>query len=277
MKRLQKVFDVHVHLSEHKDDALLRYARMNRLAYTLDELLNLMRENNVERGLLLSPPLEGRDYVPNDEIVRLCEKSGKTLSPVVTVEPTPKEVNAAVQLAKDRRKEVRAFKIRLGYVKAGAESQVFDNVYKVAESERLPVLFHTGDTAFSNGDLARSHPLTLDGLANRRKDLTIVLCHFGNPWFDDVAELIYKHPNVYTDTSGLITAEGSYTVKYADWLARKISEAIYYAGSADKILFGTDYPVTKHPDAIQLIRKLDISEADKEKIFWWNAERLFGP
>ena len=70
----------------------------------------------------------------------------------------------AVKLAEENKKEVKAFKIRLGYVNASAESHVFSRLYDYAESERLPVLFHTGDTAFSTGDLVRAHPLTLDGL-----------------------------------------------------------------------------------------------------------------
>src|SRR5207247_11133734 len=123
------------------------------------------------------------------------------LSPVITVEPNAKEVKAAHKLAEDNRREVKAFKIRLGYVNASAESPVYDRLYDYAESERLPVLFHTGDTAFSNGDLSRSHPLTLDGLANKRDALTMILCRFGNPWFMDVAELICKHTTVYTQTS----------------------------------------------------------------------------
>ncbi len=85
-----------------------------------------------------------------------------------------------------------------------------------------------------------------------------------------------KHPNVYTDTSGLITGKGGYAEKYAGWLARKISEAIYYAGGAEKVLFGTDYPVTKHSDALDLISKLDVSEDDKDKILFGNAKRVFG-
>src|SRR5438477_313640 len=132
------------------------------------------------------------------------------LATVVTVEPTAKDVKAAVKLAKENTKEVKAFKVRLGYVKASAESPVFSGLYDYSESEGLPVLFHTGDTAFSTGDLSRSHPLTLDGLANKREELTMILCHFGNPWFEDVAELIYKHPNVYTDISGLITGSKAY-------------------------------------------------------------------
>lgn len=274
---MRKIFDVHLHLSEDKDDALIRYAWANGLTYTLDELLDMMKKNGIQRGLLLSPPLHVSGCVPNEQILALSNRSSETLSPVVTVDPPIGKVKEAVKFARENRKKIRAFKIRLGYVKATADDRVFDRVYDYAEAERLPVLFHTGDTASSAGDLAAAHPLSLDKLANKRERLTIVLCHFGNPWFDDVAELMYKHPNVYTDTSGLITGGHEYEEKYSDWLARRVSEAIYYVGSAEKVLFGTDYPVTKHADALALIRKLDISELDKEKIFLHNAERLFGP
>ncbi len=263
-----------MHLSERLDDPLTRFAQLNHLRYTVDELLSTMRAYGVERGLLLSPPLES-GCLPNEDVLKLCAKCNGKLSPVITVEPTANEVNEAIRLTNENKNQVKAFKIRLGYVKATAEDPVFDRIYDYAESVKLPVLFHTGDTAFHDGELASSHPLTLDRLANKRPDLKIVLCHFGNPWFDDVAEMIYKHPNVYTDTSGLITGEIGYADKYAKLLARKISEAIYYAGGADKIMFGTDYPVTRHSDALNLVKKLDIEQRDRDKILSGNAKRVF--
>ena len=273
---MQKIIDAHIHLSERRDDALISFARMNGLRYTLGELMGTMRRLGVERGLLLSPPLQGGTLLPNDGIIRLCRRSGGKLAPVITVEPTAKEVKAAIKFAEENKREVKAFKIRLGYVKASAERPVFDGLYDYAESKELPVLFHTGDTAFSTGDLARSHPLTLDNVANKREEMTVVLCHFGNPWFEDVAELIYKHPNVYTDISGLTTGRGPYAEKYSEWLARKISEAIYFAEGAEKVIFGTDYPVTKHSDALALVKRLEVDEREKQKILWRNAERVFG-
>ncbi|HEY6283197.1 MAG TPA: amidohydrolase family protein [Nitrososphaerales archaeon] len=273
---MQKIIDAHIHLSERRDDSLNRFAKMHRLRYTLNELLRMMSKYDVEAGLLLSPPLQGGGPLPNEEVIRLCAKSGGKLRPVVTVEPTAKEVKAAVSLADENRKEVKAFKIRLGYVKATAQSPVFDVLYDYAQSEGLPVLFHTGDTASDTGDLASSHPLSLDGLANKREELTLVLCHFGNPWFEDVAELIYKHPNVYTDMSGLTTGGGAYAEKFSDWLARKIEAAIYFAGGADKILFGTDYPITTFPEGLDLVKRLQVDEADKANILWRNAKRVFG-
>jgi len=100
---------------------------------------------------------------------------------VITVEPTAREVKTALELAEKNKEEVKAFKIRLGYVRAPAEDPVFSRLYDFAESEKIPVLFHTGDTAFSTGDLILSHPLTLDRLANKREQLPMVLCHFATP------------------------------------------------------------------------------------------------
>ena len=272
---MQKVIDGHLHLSERRDDALLPYARKNGLRYTLDELLGDMRRHRVERGLLLSPPVKDWAPLPNPEVIRLCRRSGGVLSPVVTVEPTKKEVAAAVRLAEQNRKEVKGFKIRLGYRRSFAYDPVFGAAFDYAEAEGLPVLFHTGDTASSNGDLVCSHPLTLDRLANEREELAIVICHFGNPWFEDAAELIYKHPKVYADMSGLATGGGGYARKFGEWLARKVGEAIYFAGGAEKVIFGTDYPVTTYSDALALVEMLDVSGADKERILWRNAKELF--
>ncbi len=273
---MRNVIDAHVHLSERQDDALLPYAKKNNLRYTLDELLASMQRHRVTRGLLLSPPMKGGAPLPNEDIIRLCSESNGVLSPVVTVEPSKKAVAAAVSLAEQHRKVIKAFKVRLGYHKASAYDPVFDQAYDFAEAEKLPVMFHTGDTAFSNGDLSLSHPLTVDRLANAREELTIILCHFGNPWFEDATELIYKHPKVYADMSGLTTGGGGYAQKFAQWLARKLSEAIYFAGGAEKVIFGTDYPITKYSDALALVGMLDVGEADKERILYRNAEKVFG-
>lgn len=268
--------DAHVHLSERKDDALRPYAKKNGLSYTLAELLGEMLKHQVGQGLLLSPPLKGGAPLPNGEVIDFCRRSNGVLFPVVTVEPSKRDAAAAIRLAEENRASVKAFKIRLGYVKASAGDPVFDGLYDYAEAEGLPVLFHTGDTATADGDLTRSHPLNLDGLANRREELTIVACHFGNPWFDDVAELVYKHPNVYADMSGLMAGGSRYAKKYTEWIARKVSEAIYFADGAEKVIFGTDYPVSRHSDALRLVEMLEVDEEDKEKILWRNAKGVYG-
>jgi hypothetical protein len=96
---------------------------MNGLRYTLDELLDTMRRHEIVRGLLLSPLLQGGAPLPNDEVIRLYRSSKGMLAPVITAEPTAKQVKAALKLAEENRKEVKAFKVRLGYTKAGPKAR----------------------------------------------------------------------------------------------------------------------------------------------------------
>lgn len=60
-----KLVDAHIHCSELPDDELINFARFNGLEYNLTELLNLMEENEVQLGLLLSPPISGGIPAPN--------------------------------------------------------------------------------------------------------------------------------------------------------------------------------------------------------------------
>ncbi|MGI0084433.1 MAG: amidohydrolase family protein, partial [Nitrososphaerales archaeon] len=245
------------------------------LKYNLKELLRLMEANDVYSGLLLSPPLSNGLPAPNKRIVDLCMKSKDRLLPVLTAEPNKTSVSECVELAKKMKDYVKGFKIRLGYVKVLPDDMIFSRLYDYAESSDLPVLFHTGDTATSNGSLMHSHPLGLDSLANKRENLKIVACHFGNPWILDTAELLYKHKNVFADISGLFARGAKYSSKYLDYLGLRLSKAIYYIGNADKIIFGTDYPVETLPDAISLVRKIRVDGPDREKIFSLNARKVF--
>ncbi|MGH9918093.1 MAG: amidohydrolase family protein, partial [Nitrososphaerales archaeon] len=193
-----KTIDAHVHCSDkRKEDQLRSYAKLNGLRYDLEELLEEMDGNGVANGLLLSPPMADAEPLPNPEVVRLCERSRDMLFPVFTVEPEKGAVKGALKLAREQRGFVKGFKIWLGYRRVFASDPVFAPLYDYAEEQRLPVLFHTGDTASSTGSLKHAHPLTLDELANAREALRIVICHMGNPWVVDTAELLYKHPNVY--------------------------------------------------------------------------------
>jgi len=254
---------------------LASYAALNGLSYTMEELLRTMDEEGIDRGLLLSPPLRSGAPLPNERVLELCDESSGRLSPVFTVEPRAAEVESALSLARQNLHLLKGFKIRLGYLNVFPYDRIYDTLYAFAEAEGLPVMFHTGDTATATGSLEHSHPLGLDKLANARPGLKIVICHFGNPWILDVGELIYKHPNVFADVSGLIVGGSKYMEGYVNSIAEQLTRAIYYAGGAEKVLFGTDYPVSTPSLAIELVRRLRIDEADREAILGGNAAKVF--
>lgn len=271
-----RAIDAHIHCSDkRRDDRLRPYAKLNGLKYDLQELLSQMEENGVDRGLLLSPPVGDGEPLPNTEVLALCGRSRDRLFPVFTVEPRKRAVREALTLSSRNRDVLRGFKVRLGYREVFATDPVFAPLYDHAEENKLPVLFHTGDTATSTGSLVHAHPMTIDALANEREELRIVVCHMGNPWILDTAELLYKHPNVHADISGLVVGGGSYTKEYSRMLSQRLTEAVYYAGGAGKLLFGTDYPVETYGNGLALVGGMSVSQSDKEKILWRNAERLY--
>jgi uncharacterized protein len=273
---LGRIIDAHAHCSDKRRDDMLRpYAKLNGLRYDLGELLERMAANGISRALLLSPPMRGGEPLPNREVVNLCERSPDALFPVFTVEPAKGAVMEALSLARASKGTLKGFKVWLGYRRVFANDPVFAPLYDYAEEHDLPVLFHTGDTASSTGSLAHAHPLTLDEVANVREGLKMVICHLGNPWMVDTAELLYKHRNVFADISGLVVGGGGYPEEYARMLSQRISEVVYYAGGAEKLLFGTDYPVETQEDGLSLVSMLNVTQADKEKILWRNASRLY--
>ena len=50
----------------------------------------------------------------------------------------------------------------------------------------------------------------------------------------------------------------------------------YLALGADKILFAVDYPMESNKEAVAFMEALPICDADKEKVYHINAEKLLG-
>ena len=137
-------------------------------------------------------------------------------------------------------------------------------------------MIHQGDTMDPNGLLKYARPIEVDEVAVRYRDVPIVLCHLGNPWVEETAEVVYKNENVYADTSGLL---GPPSLPY---YARMITEArerlegvLAYIGTPDRLLFGSDWPLLSIDSSLSLVEGLRIPEEDRLAILGRNARRLF--
>lgn len=58
--------------------------------------------------------------------------------------------------------------------------------------------------------MRQAHPLLVDDIAVDFPKVKFVLCHLGNPWFQDAAQVLYKNDNVYADISGLTLGDFHY-------------------------------------------------------------------
>ncbi|WP_026581158.1 amidohydrolase family protein [Bacillus sp. J33] len=170
---------------------------------------------------------------------------------------------------------VVGIKIYLGYYPFYAYDQVYEPVYALAEKYSVPVVFHTGDTYSERGLLKYSHPLAIDEVAVKHRNVTFMMAHFGDPWTLTGAEIIYKNPNVYADLSGLIVGTEKELKKRSEGrFLDHLRHALVFADSYDKLLFGTDWPLAPVGPYIEFIKGL-IPEEHHEDVFYNTALRVF--
>ncbi len=270
-------FDVHLHLSRYWPDLPTNSYRAG-LDFSVRGLLAEMDLAHIGAGILLqiheSPSVEetlreGRELLVASE-GRLLRTS--TVSPTQGAE----EVARAVALW-ETTSDLAAVKLFPGYFPFYPHDSRLGPVYEFAHRRNLPVMIHQGDTLDRHGLVKYARPIELDEVAVRYRDVRFVLCHFGNPWMEEASEVVYKNPNVYVDTSGLLPPPR--VPHFAAAVARtvdRLADAIAFIGDVDRILYGSDWPLESLPTAVSLIESLDLAPEEKELILGGNARRLFG-
>jgi uncharacterized protein len=109
-------------------------------------------------------------------------------------------------------------------------------------------------------------PFFLDDVALYFPRLRIVCAHTGWPWVEEAIALASKHPNVYVGTS-------AYAPKY--WRPELV-QFLNSRRGRDKVLWGTDWPLVKHDEALRQIDALGLREESKQRLIRENAARVFG-
>lgn len=269
--------DVHLHLSRYWPDAPATYYRPD-LDYSVAGLLRELDAHGVDRGLLLQ--LESAPSV--EETLREGEEklreSGGRLLRSSTVDPTRgvEEVRRAVGLFAEV-PDLIALKLYPGYRHFYPNDARLEPLYEFAERRGLPVMIHQGDTLDPNGLVKFARPLEVDEVAVRWRGVRFVLCHLGNPWVEEAAEVVYKNENVYTDTSGLIWSPRSpYYRRMFERAQRRLTNLIVSVGGPERVLYGSDWPLESIAVAREMVDGLDLPEPDREMILGGNARRLFG-
>lgn len=132
-------------------------------------------------------------------------------------------------------------------------------IYEECEKRGLPILIHTGDYRYDN-----SNPNRLIPILEIYKKLTVIGAHFGG-WslWDEASQALSKFDNLYVDCSS--------SLSYID---RQTAVKIIKRYGADKVLFGTDYPLHSPENELKLFFELGLSAEDNRKILSENIKRL---
>ena len=169
-------------------------------------------------------------------------------------------------------------------IKLGPNYQDFDPtgpeafaLFARLESDQIPIVFHQGTSPMTEAPLTYAHPLTSDKIAMAFPNLTMVLAHLAHPWQADCLSVVRKHPNVWADVSA------QFYRPYSFWQGMRL---FHEWGATEKILFASDWPVTRPQDNIDHLRELPkfardhhlptIPEEDIEGIINRDAVEIMG-
>lgn len=169
---------------------------------------------------------------------------------------------------------VKGIKLYPGYDHYPINDPSLESVFRIAEKHDVPVMIHCGDTYARNAKVRMAHPLLVDDIAVDYPEVRFVICHLGNPWFQDTAEVLYKNPNVYADISGLIL--GDFTYEFERYLSARVRDMIMYMGDPGKqLMFGTDWPLVEMGPYVRFLHSLGFEGEAFENIAWRTAAELF--
>ena len=160
----------------------------------------------------------------------------------------------------------RIISLGLKGIKLHPDTQKFnadsDKAMKLYEkfAGRLPLLIHGGDHRYDY-----SHPRRLERIEQCFPQLTMVAAHLGGWSIYEEAVPYMSRMHCYMDISSVMPF-----VK-----PERVRELIRLYG-ADRLLFGSDYPMWDPVSEYESFMKLDLSQEEQEKILYKNTAAIFG-
>lgn len=132
-------------------------------------------------------------------------------------------------------------------------------IYELCEERKLPILMHTGDKRYDY-----SNPNRLLPVLKIYTGLTVIGAHFGGWSIWEEANETYKGiPNFYVDCSSSF-----------HYLPKETSKAIIRRYGADRVLFGTDYPMWSPEEELKYFFSLGLDESEIKCILNTNVSKI---
>lgn len=261
------IIDCHTHLSRYSA------AEPPTLAGRHAALRAQMDAHGIDHALVLISHTGIEEHAATDEV--LAQIADDPRLHVVAGIDVPNLGAAQLEEVRGHLAAKRAVGLKLyaGYQPFRLSDPELRPVYELAAEFAVPVMIHTGDTFKPTAKVRLAHPLEVDDVAVDFRETTFVICHLGNPWFTDAMEVIYKNDNVMGDICGLTV--GEFADRYERWALRRVNDVIAYLDRPDKLMFGTDWPISDVGSYLRFAEKLDMTDEEREGLMWRNAARVF--
>jgi predicted TIM-barrel fold metal-dependent hydrolase len=243
------------------------YYQRNPVMLPLPEFINQMDEAKIDKATLVVAAQKGVPVRPMNEMVaKLLKEYRERFIGFAGFDPNngTQSVNEIEYAIKDL--GFSGLKSVASFVELDINDKAFYPCYSKAEELGIPILMHTGSAIIKGVRGKYVQPLMVDDVAFDFPDLKIICAHLGGWQYMDVIGMLVHHSNVFADISFW-----SLNPSYVDIVPWSLLETTV----SDKILFGSDYPVSQTPkEAVEAIKRLPISQDFKEKILGKNASKI---
>jgi hypothetical protein len=198
-------------------------------------------------------------YIINDFMSNASKASKGFFTCLAALHPGMTEAELDAELDRAEALGLRGIKLHPDFQRFRIDDRAVYKIYERAEG-RFPILFHTGDKRYDF-----SKPAYLAKVLQDFPKLTAIGAHFGgwSEWGD--VGCLAGFDNLYIDTSSSL-----YELDYT-----RAKEIIAMFG-AERVMFGTDYPMWDADGELAHIEALGLSEREKQLILYKNAARLYG-
>lgn len=133
-------------------------------------------------------------------------------------------------------------------------------IYELCEEFSLPLLMHTGDKRYDN-----SNPNRLIPILKIYDKLTLIGAHFGG-WsiWEEASHVLCDMPNLYVDCSSSMP-----------WISDEKTVEIIHRYGAERVLFGTDYPMWSPVKELDRFMTLPLTDEEKRMILSENVRKVY--
>lgn len=140
------------------------------------------------------------------------------------------------------------------------EKRAFD-LGEVINAGDVPVLIHCGDFRYNF-----SNPEQLIPFLDKFPEMTVIGAHFaGWSMWEDATSQLAGRENLYVDLSSSLYA-----------LSPETAKELIHAYGADRVLWGTDYPMWESVSEMEYFNKIDLTDKERSMILYENAYKLLG-
>ncbi|MFA5986661.1 MAG: amidohydrolase family protein [Parcubacteria group bacterium] len=261
------IIDTHVHISLFENNA-------KNLKEAFEILLNDMQKYNIERAIIVPDNIENSDQIADlEKAIELIgdKKNFYFLGSPQIIQRGSSELEKYQKLIKE--KKIVGLKFFPGHDPYYPTDERCVPYYKLCQDLEVPVLFHTGENTGNSECAQWNDPKYIVEITKEFPRLKVIITHYFWPRMDYCYELTKNVPNIYFETAAMADEE---VVEKSGGIG-KVREILHktIVDRPAKVIFGTDWPMCKIEEHINLIRSLGLEKEIEEKIFSSNAVKIY--